>query len=128
VIKDSLKKTFAPEFLNRIDDVVIFNPLSKEDLNKIILIEISDLEKRVKQLGYTIKLSEKAVDFLIDKGFDKQYGARPLKRSIQKYIEDKMASKILRKEISSGSYLKFNWDGKSDNLDIIIQKKQTTNS
>ena len=128
VIKDSLKKTFAPEFLNRIDDVVIFNPLSKEDLNKIILIEISDLEKRVKQLGYTIKLSEKAVDFLIDKGFDKQYGARPLKRSIQKYIEDKMASKILKKEISSGSSLKFNWDGKSDNLDIIIQKKQTTNS
>ena len=100
----------------------------QEDLNQIILIEISDLEKRVKQLGYTIKLSEKAVDFLIDKGFDKQYGARPLKRSIQKYIEDKMASKILRKEISSGSSLKFNWDGKSDNLDIIIQKKQTTNS
>ena len=119
---------FVTEFLNRIDDIVIFNPLSKEDLNKIILIEISDLEKRVKQLGYTIKLSEKAVDFLIDKGFDKQYGARPLKRSIQKYIEDKMASKILKKEISSGSSLKFNWDGKSDNLDIIIQKKQTTSS
>src|SRR5690606_5735975 len=88
VIESALKKTFAPEFINRIDDIIVFNPLEKEHIDLIIDIELNKLYTRIKDLGYNITLSEKAKDFIADKGFDKQYGARPLKRAIQKYVED----------------------------------------
>ncbi|MEM9687809.1 MAG: AAA family ATPase, partial [Bacteroidota bacterium] len=94
VIEYALNKAFAPEFLNRIDDVIVFNPLEREDIYKIIDIELEKLYFRIKEIGYDLTLSDKAKGFIADKGFDKQYGARPLKRAIQKYIEDALAEKI----------------------------------
>src|SRR5699024_8792700 len=95
VLEYSLKNTLAPEFLNLVDDVVVFNPLKKEHINKIIDIELSKLYDRLKDLGYQIEMTDKAKDFIVEKGFDKQYGARPLRRAIQKYVEDELAEKIV---------------------------------
>jgi ATP-dependent Clp protease ATP-binding subunit ClpC len=91
VITNALKKSFAPEFLNRIDDVILFNSLSKDDIHKIIDIELAKLFSRVDDLGFKIQLTNEAKDYIADKGFDKEYGARPLKRAIQKYLEDALA-------------------------------------
>src|SRR5699024_2003044 len=102
VLENSLKKTFAPEFLNRVDDVVVFNPLEKEHINKIIDIELSKLYDRLKDLGYQIEMTDKAKDFIVEKGFDKQYGARPLRRAIQKYVEDELAEKIVNSQVEEG--------------------------
>lgn len=124
VIQNALKKTFSPEFLNRIDDVVIFNSLEKEDLAKIIKLELTSLQERVKELGYTLTLSKKAVDFLIDKGYDKQFGARPLARAIQRHVEDELAGEIIKKSLSNGSEAVFNWDGKSDSLELKIKPEK----
>ena len=102
VIENALKKAFAPEFLNRIDDVVIFNSLEREDIHKIIDIELEKLFDRIHGLGYNLKLSDKAKDFIAEKGFDKQYGARPLNRAIQKYIEDALAEEIISSKLKEG--------------------------
>jgi len=102
VIENALKKAFAPEFLNRIDDVVVFNTLEKEDIDKIIDIELAKLLERIAELGYHLKLSKKARSFIAEKGFDKQYGARPLKRAIQKYVEDAIAEEIIKSNIQEG--------------------------
>ena len=115
-IEKSLKKAFSPEFLNRVDEIVIFNSLEKDDLKKIIDIELQTLLKRTKDLGYNVKISSKALNFLCDKGFDKKYGARPLKRAIQKYIEDLLAEEIVKAKLNIGDSIKIDWDGKSDNL------------
>ena len=127
VIENALKKAFAPEFLNRIDDVVVFNALEKEDINKIIDIELEKLIKRIKDLGYTLKLSKAAKDYIADKGFDKQYGARPLKRAIQKYIEDALAEEIINSKTSEGDKIIMDLDAKNDKLKIKIEtpKKKT---
>ena len=101
VIDNALKRTFAPEFLNRVDDVVMFNSLDKNDIHKIIGIEIRQVVKRVEEMGYKIELTEKAMDFIAEKGWDEQYGARPLKRAVQKYVEDVLAEAI----ISSGLHI-----------------------
>ena len=119
-IEKSLKKAFSPEFLNRVDEIVIFNSLEKEDLKKIINIELEILVKRTKDLGYKIKISKKALNFLCEKGFDKKYGARPLKRAIQKYVEDLLADEIVKTKLNIGDTIIIDWDGKSDNL--IIEK------
>jgi ATP-dependent Clp protease ATP-binding subunit ClpC len=95
VIEKEMKKKFSPEFLNRVDDVVIFNDLGKEELNEIVKIELKKLEKRVLDLGFKMKLTKKAIDFVSDKGFDPEYGARPLKRAIQTYIEDPVSEHII---------------------------------
>jgi len=95
-----LKKTFSPEFLNRIDDVVIFNSLTKEDISKIIDIELVHLFKRINDLGYKSLLTDEAKDFIADKGFDASFGARPLKRAIQKYLEDPLAEEIIKAIVS----------------------------
>jgi len=105
VIENALKKAFAPEFLNRIDDVVVFNALEKEHIHKIINIEIEKLYERVNALGYQLELTTKALDFIADKGFDKQYGARPLKRAIQKYVEDLLAEEIINGNIHENDVL-----------------------
>jgi len=115
-IEKSLKKAFSPEFLNRVDEIVYFNTLEKEDLKKIINIELQTLLKRIKDLGYDVKISSKALNFLCDKGFDKKYGARPLKRAIQKYVEDLLAEEIVKTKLSVGDAIKIDWDGKSDKL------------
>lgn len=125
VIQNALKKKFSPEFLNRIDDVVIFNNLDKNHLTKIIQLELGALQDRVKELGFSLSLSKKAITFLIDKGYDKQYGARPLARAIQRYVEDAMAGEILKKSLTNGSKVTFDWDGKSDELKLTISNKNT---
>ncbi|MBT7623838.1 MAG: ATP-dependent Clp protease ATP-binding subunit, partial [Flavobacteriaceae bacterium] len=115
-IEKSLKKAFSPEFLNRVDEIVIFNSLEKEDLKKIINIELQNLLKRIKDIGYDVKISSKAINFLCDKGFDKKYGARPLKRAIQKYVEDLLAEEIVKTKLTVGDAIMIDWDGKSDKL------------
>ena len=131
VIEKALKKAFAPEFLNRIDDVVIFNSLEREDIYKIIDIELEKLYFRIKEIGYDITLSDNAKDFIADKGFDKQYGARPLKRAIQKYIEDALAEKIIASKIEEGDHIFMDLDAEKneDGLVITVKKaEKPTNS
>ena len=124
VIENALKKTFAPEFLNRIDDVVVFNTLTRQHIHKIIDIELSKLYNRIDGLGYTLKLSESAKDYIADKGFDKKYGARPLKRAIQKYIEDSLAEEIINSKLKEGDSISIDLDKKTNDLIIKITKKK----
>ena len=102
IIEKALKKAFTPEFLNRLDEQILFNSLTKEDIEKIIEIELKELYNRVAQAGYKLKLSKKIKKFVADAGFDPQYGARPLKRAIQRYIEDPLAEKIISGEVKPG--------------------------
>jgi ATP-dependent Clp protease ATP-binding subunit ClpC len=122
VIENALKKAFAPEFLNRIDDVIVFNPLEREHIHKIIDIELAKLYARIKDIGYHLNLTDKAKDYIAEKGFDKQYGARPLKRAIQKYIEDTLAEEIVNSKLEEGDSIFMDYDGKKDLLTIDIQK------
>ena len=122
IIQNALKKNFAPEFLNRIDDVIIFNALEKEDIHKIIDIELEKLLSRIHDLGYSLKLTDKAKDFIVDKGFDKQYGARPLKRAIQKYIEDALAEEIVTKNLNENDSILMDLDEDKNELTIKIDK------
>jgi ATP-dependent Clp protease ATP-binding subunit ClpC len=124
VIENALKKSFAPEFLNRIDDVVMFNALEKEDINKIIDIELNTLLLRIKDLGYNLKLTDKAKDYIADKGFDRQFGARPLKRAIQKYVEDALAEEIITSHIQSGDSISIDLDEKTQELNISIERAE----
>lgn len=124
VIENALKKAFAPEFLNRIDDVIVFNPLEREDIHKIIGIELNKLFKRIKEIGYDLQLSEEAKDYIADKGFDKQYGARPLKRAIQKYIEDALAEEIVNSNLNEGDSIFMDFDKKKEELTIKINKAE----
>ena len=129
VIENALKKAFAPEFLNRIDDVVVFNTLEKEHINKIIDIELVKLVNRIKDIGYNLKLTAKAKDFIADKGFDKEYGARPLNRAIQKYVEDALAEQIINSKVNEGDEIIMNLDEKAGELKIEIKSpKKTTES
>lgn len=125
-IQKALKKTFSPEFLNRLDDVIIFNSLSRKDIHKIIDISLGKLFGRVEAMGYKVTLSAKAKDFLSEKGFDPQYGARPLNRAIQKYLEDQIAEEILKGDIIEGDTLHADHDGKSEELTIKIKKKRVS--
>ncbi|WP_300487899.1 ATP-dependent Clp protease ATP-binding subunit [Flavobacterium sp.] len=124
IIENALKKAFAPEFLNRIDDVIVFNPLEKEHIDKIIDIELEKLYARVADLGYKLALSEKAKDFIADKGFDKQFGARPLKRAIQKYVEDALAEEIITSKIHEGDEIFMDLDDSSQELTVAIKKAE----
>ncbi len=122
VIQNALKKAFAPEFLNRIDDVVLFNALSKEDIHKIIDIELVKLYKRIEEIGFEIELTDAAKDYISDKGYDQKYGARPLKRAIQKYLEDPLAEQIIQAEIGEGDKLLVDFDSKKEEIVITPQK------
>jgi ATP-dependent Clp protease ATP-binding subunit ClpC len=118
VIENALKRAFAPEFLNRVDDVVVFNTLGKEEIFKIIDIELKSLFGRVHNLGYEIKLTDAAKDFIADKGFDSNFGARPLKRAIQKYLEDPIAEEILKGDVSEGDVLEIDYNKESDQITV----------
>jgi ATP-dependent Clp protease ATP-binding subunit ClpC len=124
IIENALKKAFAPEFLNRIDDVIVFNALEKEDIDKIIDIEMAKLYARVKDLGYDLSLSEKAKDYIAEKGFDRQFGARPLKRAIQKYVEDALAEEIIASKIHEGDQIFMDLDETLEELTIDIKKTE----
>ena len=126
VIEKALKKAFAPEFLNRIDDVVVFNALEKEDIHKIIDIELKKVIHRIEDLGYKIELSKEAKEFIAEKGFDKQYGARPLKRAIQKYIEDLLAEEIVNNRLTEGEQIVLDLEDSKEGL--IVQRSTTTES
>ena len=126
VIENALKKAFAPEFLNRIDDVVIFNSLSKEDILKIIDIELDKLFNRINSLGYEVKLTDRAKSYIADKGFDEKYGARPLNRAIQKYIEDPLAEEIIQKNIKEGDLIKIDFIAKTDEIKVSVTSPKKT--
>ncbi|MCJ0742403.1 ATP-dependent Clp protease ATP-binding subunit [Pedobacter montanisoli] len=121
VIENALKRAFAPEFLNRIDDVVVFNSLGREEIFKIIDIELKALFSRVHNLGYEVKLTDAAKDFIAEKGYDSSFGARPLKRAIQKYLEDPIAEEILKGEIHEGDTLEVDFNKEKE--EIIVQAK-----
>jgi len=124
VIENALKKAFAPEFLNRIDDVIVFNALEKSDIDLIIEIELKKLYARVSELGYNLELSAKAKAFIADKGFDKQFGARPLKRAIQKYVEDALAEEIITSKILSGDLIYMDLDETAQELTVDVKKAE----
>jgi ATP-dependent Clp protease ATP-binding subunit ClpC len=126
IVQKALKRAFAPEFLNRIDDVVMFNTLSKEDIFKIIDIELKELYDRVESLNYKLKISRAAKDFIAEKGYDTQFGARPLKRAIQKYLEDEMAEVIIKASISEGDTISIGFDKKNEKIKIKILALKNT--
>ena len=124
IIENALKKTFAPEFLNRIDDVIVFNALEKEDINLIIEIELKKLYARVAELGYILSISDEAKAFIAEKGFDRQFGARPLKRAIQKYVEDALAEEIITSKVMVGDEIYMDLDKDKNELTVEVQKKE----
>ncbi|WP_336092813.1 ATP-dependent Clp protease ATP-binding subunit [Leeuwenhoekiella sp. CH_XMU1409-2] len=126
VIQQALKKAFAPEFLNRVDDVIVFNALDRKEIHKIIDIELKKLYQRIETLGYHLTLSDKAKDFISDKGFDKEYGARPLKRAIQKYIEDALAEEIISSKITEGDRIFMDLEDDKEELTIKIEKTENS--
>lgn len=125
VIENALKKTFAPEFLNRIDDVVIFNHLDKDSIHKIIDIELEGLYKRIEDLGYKIKIRDNAKDYIAEKGYDPEFGARPLSRAIQKYLEDPLAEEMIKNKMEEGSTITVSLDAK-ENIRIKLAKPKKT--
>jgi ATP-dependent Clp protease ATP-binding subunit ClpC len=122
VIENALKRFFAPEFLNRIDDVIVFNSLEKEDIQKILELSLQELVARIKQIGFGIKLSKAAKDYLAEKGFDSDFGARPLNRAIQKYLEDPLAEEILKSDIKEGDIIKVDFNKKKEELTFKKEK------
>lgn len=124
VIEKALKRTFSPEFLNRIDDVVIFNSLSKENIFQIIDILMKGVMKRLKNLGFSLELSAEAKDFIADKGYDSQFGARPLHRAIQKYLEDPLAEEILNMNIKNGDIVEAGLDSENQKLTFHIKGQE----
>ncbi len=124
VIQKALKKAFAPEFINRIDDVIVFNTLDKDDIHKIIDIELNGLYMRVESLGYKLVLTDNAKDFIASKGFDSQFGARPLKRAIQKYLEDEMAEVIIQASVSEGDIINVDYNEKEEKIFASILKNE----
>jgi ATP-dependent Clp protease ATP-binding subunit ClpC len=122
VIEKALKKAFAPEFLNRIDDVVLFGQLTEEDIHKIIDLELRHVLKRIADIGFSVEISLEAKNFLADKGYDPAFGARPLKRAIQKYLEDPLAEEIIGTQSDEGDVIVVSRDGDAETLTIAIRK------
>ena len=125
-IENALKKAFAPEFLNRIDDIVIFNNLEKEDIAKIIDLELAKLYSRLEKLNYKVELTDEAKEFIAEKGWDKDFGARPLKRAIQKYIEDLLAEMLVNKVLTEGGTVLLKVNEAKDGLEGEPVKKKTS--
>lgn len=122
VIQKALNRAFAPEFLNRVDDIIMFDQLDKEAIHKIIDIELDGFYKRVENLGYKLRITEEAKDFIASKGYDVQFGARPLKRAIQKYLEDEMAEMIIRATVSDGDIIEVDYDKEQQKIKTEIKK------
>jgi len=124
VIERELKKTFAPEFLNRIDDTITFNSLEREDIEKIIMVEIDKLKTRVNDLEFDLNFTQAAIDNIVKNGFDPQYGARPLKRAIQKYVEDVLTEEIITNNPEKGSKLTLDYNSEEDKMIVKVGKKK----
>jgi ATP-dependent Clp protease ATP-binding subunit ClpC len=125
VIQNALRKAFSPEFLNRIDDMIMFKSLTRESIHKIIDLELHKLYGRINDLGYQIQMTEKAKDFIVDKGYDEKFGARPLKRAIQKYIEDPLAEEIIKSNLQEGDKISMDIEDGKDVLLVSIEKGKT---
>jgi ATP-dependent Clp protease ATP-binding subunit ClpC len=123
VIENALKKAFAPEFLNRIDDVVIFESLEREDIHKIIDIELKHLYERLSTMGFQVVITSPAKDFIVEKGWDAQFGARPLKRAIQKYVEDALAEEIIRTKLTASDLITVDYSKEKDELVVLVSKQ-----
>ncbi len=123
IIEAALRKAFAPEFLNRVDDLIVFNPLKKEHIHQIIDIELAKLFHRITDLGYKIELTDAAKDFIAEKGYDEKYGARPLRRSIQKYLEDPIAEEIINSNLQEGDTLVVDLDTETSKVVMKVNKK-----
>jgi len=121
-IQNALRKSFSPEFLNRLDDVIVFNSLTREDIHVIIDITLSKVFSRITTLGYKIELTEKSKDFLAEKGYDSQYGARPLNRAIQKYLEDPIAEEILKGDVHEGDTILADYKEGAEGLEVKNKK------
>ena len=121
-IQNALKKAFAPEFINRLDDIIIFNSLERVDLHKIIDLMLIKLKARLVNLGYEVQLTEKAKDFIADKGYDPQYGARPLNRAIQKYLEDLLAEEILKGPLEEGELIEADYEENAEQISLVRKK------
>ena len=128
IIERALKKTFSPEFLNRIDDLVVFNPLDKNDIRKIVTLEMQKLIKRVKQLGYHLEMTDSAYDFIAEKGFDEKNGARPLNRAIQKYVEDLIAENVVSSSIKEGDHLLLDHEKNEEKLSLKVASEEQSAS
>ena len=122
VIQNALRKAFSPEFLNRIDDMIMFKSLGRKEIHSIIDIELTNLYDRILSLGYGISLTEKAKEFIVDQGYDEKFGARPLKRAIQKYIEDPLAEEIIKSNFKEGEKVSMDLNKAKDGL-VVIKKK-----
>src|SRR5690606_17095620 len=126
VIEKALKRTFSPEFLNRIDDVIIFNALDEGHIGKIIDIIMKDVLKRLNTLGFTLELTESAKKFIAEKGYDQQFGARPLHRAIQKYLEDPLAEEILSNNIKEGDAVQADYNEEEKKIVFKIDGQATS--
>lgn len=123
ILQKALNKTFSPEFLNRVDDIITFDPLDKESINKIIEIELKDFYKRVDELGYKLVITPEAKEFLADKGYDVQFGARPLKRAIQNYLEDEIAELILSSKLNQGDEIEAVLSADKSKIELLVKEK-----
>jgi ATP-dependent Clp protease ATP-binding subunit ClpC len=124
IIRKALEKKFAPEFLNRVDDVIMFDQLDKESINRIIDIELKDVYKRLEDLGHLISITDEAKEYIASKGYDVQFGARPLKRAIQKYVEDELAEIILEGSVEEGDSIVIGYDSATDRMTNNILKNE----
>jgi len=124
VIENALKKSFAPEFLNRIDDIIIFEPLERESIHKIIDIELAHLYERIEKLGFKIVITTKAKDFIVEKGWDSQFGARPLKRAIQRYVEDAVAEEIIKTKLVQDDIITVDFNEEKQDVFVIVSKSE----
>ena len=123
IIQKALRKAFSPEFLNRIDDMIMFKSLGRKEIHQIIDIELKKLYERILSLGFDVVLTQTAKDFIVDKGYDEKFGARPLKRAIQKYIEDPLAEQIIKSNFKEGEKITLEVNSSKDGLDVIHEKK-----
>jgi ATP-dependent Clp protease ATP-binding subunit ClpC len=126
VVQNALRKAFSPEFLNRVDDMILFKSLTREDIHRIIDLELSKLYGRINNLGYQIEITSKAKDFIVDNGYDEKFGARPLKRAIQKYIEDPLAEEIINSHLHEGDKIKIDIKEGAEELTVKIEKGKAT--
>jgi ATP-dependent Clp protease ATP-binding subunit ClpC len=125
-VTEEIERAFRPEFLNRVDDVIVFHPLSKEQIGEIVHIMLKDVHTRLEDEELTIRLTDDAVDFLVDKGYDEKFGARPLRRAIQRYLEDPLSEKILTAEFSAGDEIEADVAAGGDGLEFRVPSSTKT--
>ncbi|WP_341658981.1 ATP-dependent Clp protease ATP-binding subunit, partial [Blattabacterium cuenoti] len=124
VLEQALKRTFSPEFLNRIDDIIIFNSLTRENISKITRIELNKIILHISNLGYELVLFPEVIDFIQQKGFDQEYGARPLKRVIERFIKNPISEYIISEKLKKGDKISLKMDASNDNVEVFIHQKK----